>query len=243
VRVLTIPLSALGCLLGLMGILTSEPRTWKTLLIPGSAALFGLGLLLVACCWPTVLGDNFARVDREVPVDTTTPKLIGRDGKPPSAAPANSDWLDASQGAAHWGNVRVAVRGLSVGPVTLGGPGGPGATKKRCVQVRLRLTNIGTSAPLTYRSWGGMGTVPSEHPATLTDSQGKNYSSCNHQLGRPVKGQVQEVTLKPGQQVEDLLVFDAPTKNVEFYRLQLPASAWGGEGVLRLHLPLELLQK
>lgn len=244
VRNLTIPLSALGCLLGGMGIFTSELKTWKMLLIPAIAALFGFGLLLVALCWPTLLGDNYARVDQEILTDSSTPKLIGRDGKPQiPAGSANQDWLDASQGDIHWGNVRVAVRGLSIGPVALGGPGGSGVSKKHYVQVRLRLTNIGSSAPLTYQSWGGRGLNPSDHPATLTDTQGKNYSSCNHQLGRPIKGHTPEAMLKPGQQVEDLLVFDGPTKNVEFYRLQLPTGAWGGAGVLRLHLPLKLLQK
>jgi hypothetical protein len=48
------------------------------------------------------------------------------------------------------------------------------------------------------------------------------------------------VPLFPGKAVEDVLVFPAPA-GVGPLRLELPAAAWGGQGVFRFTIPASML--
>jgi hypothetical protein len=56
-----------------------------------------------------------------------------------------------------------------------------------------------------------------------------------------VIGRVTQATLPPGKKVEDLLFFEGQPAGIEFLRLELPASAFGSSGVVRMQIPRSLI--
>ena len=63
------------------------------------------------------------------------------------------------------------------------------------------------------------------------------------ELLAPIIGQVQSESVYPGKSIDDLLVFELPVEKAKYLRLELPASAFHGEGKLRIQIPADMIQR
>jgi hypothetical protein len=54
-------------------------------------------------------------------------------------------------------------------------------------------------------------------------------------------GALQSLTLTPGASVDDVLVFERPNKAVSIFDLELPGSAFEGNGRLQFEIPGTML--
>src|SRR5262249_44604765 len=88
-----------------------------------------------------------------------------------------------------------------------------------------------------YESWSTPGSAGGKHVPQLRDPQDQFYPLSEFAAGSTVVGRVATATVAPGKHVEDVLVFDAPKAPMEFFRLELPATACGGKGFFRLEMP------
>ena len=126
-----------------------------------------------------------------------------------------AEWPDARQFAVQQGDVRVQVESLG------------GGYEGDC-HIKLRITNVGTKRRIEHAGWGGI------HEPQLTDNLGNIY----HALTRKP---AEVAMLDPNESVSETLEFDRLMKDVEYLRLELPASAFSGEGQLRLEISNTML--
>src|SRR5207249_2399630 len=81
------------------------------------------------------------------------------------------------------------------------------------------------------------------HEPKLTDNLGRVYRRAAYGAGVEVSGVAGSRELTPNKLVKDLLIFEPlPLDGVEFLHLELPASALGGAGTLRLQIPRAMIQ-
>jgi hypothetical protein len=148
--------------------------------------------------------------------------------------------VDASRDAVQQGDLRVRAVRAVVGPLTFRNAQ-PAPSADPFLQIVLRVYNAGTTGRLEYRSWGHP-LDPAEQAVVLADDRGRTYRPCHFRTGGEVAGQLRAASIAPLGKVEDLLVFDPPAADVGFLRLELPASAGGGTGTLRLQIPRALFR-
>ena len=77
-----------------------------------------------------------------------------------------------------------------------------------------------------------------EDRASIKDDAGNEYKRCQFGIGTRVVGQVHgSESIYPNKTVADLVIFEPPIDACKYLILELPASAFGGEGTLRFNIP------
>ncbi len=215
VGILSIPMAGLGFLLGIAGLVGSVKRQGRGIgfAIAGSATCLLALVVSLAINWIILIAFWDVIIGRYLVNQTVTPLADPCPDQPqPGAEPG---WPDASDDAVRQGDLRVRIDDLSRQP---------GAKE---LHIHVGLENVGNSRKIDYQGWG-VANAP-----TLTDNFGNAY--------RQMPGHELRETLHPGKSVHDVLVFEAPLANVQYLRLKLPASAFGGWGRLQLEIPRSLL--
>jgi len=174
------------------------------------------------------------------------PKLEGGLGKavgelgaapPPQEAPKPKDeWADAGN-EVQQGDICIRVKSAKVDFVGLTGYGGreTGASQEKFLQIALMIENRGDSVKINYEGWGGR----AFGGASVKDDLGNSYRGINFGFANKVVGQIKDESVYPGKIISDVLVFEEPIKKAKFLKLELPASALGGTGILRIKIPIE----
>ncbi|MFZ1932104.1 MAG: SHD1 domain-containing protein [Thermoguttaceae bacterium] len=105
--------------------------------------------------------------------------------------------------------------------------------------VSLEITNLSPTKIVNYKGWGAKELdLNGEDRASLKDDTDNDYKRCHFGLGSRIVGQVSEnESIYPNKNINDLVVFEPPTDACKFVLLQLPASGFGGEGMLRIRIP------
>lgn len=246
VRYLTIPCACLGLAgAGLLGLhfwdLSTKDRFW--LMVAGTANLLVLG---VALFWPHWLGLAWlgsSPIPGEDSVQAFRVSVASATRQPLEAG----EWADASQEAVRQRGVQVRVLAVTQGKGKLGGPAQDKMSQQGWLQIRLSVRNVGIDRRLVYNSWSQ---APAESPlaAQLTTAKPNPLFSLLLDMrpwepGVLVPGQTAQANLAPGQALEDVLVFQAPPAEVLTLFLELPTSAWGGEGTFRFTIPRAMIKK
>ncbi len=149
--------------------------------------------------------------------NTTLQKVIAfkpKDG--PAGDAVVPEWADASREAVQQGNVRVRISELS--------------TEARIFRIKLLVENVGDKAEVSFTGWVSR---PAKDAPRLMTRYGKSFSSVP--TAPPTS-----TTLRPQQSLIALLSFEVPSDVIESLHLELPASPFGGRGVLRLEIPKAL---
>lgn len=143
------------------------------------------------------------------------------------------EWPRADRCSVQLGDVRVRVMGATVRSE---GPPAPGKAPEFHLYLDLRAQNVGTTQRFRYRGWGAPGALaavlrsPKGEEVPLATPAADNKPPANR--GVPPLGHL-----------DDVLVFEAPPKDAEALRLELPAAAVGGTGTLRLEIPRSMLAR
>jgi hypothetical protein len=159
----------------------------------------------------------------------------------PEASPGQTDWVDASRDAVQFGDVRVRLVSATIGPAELKVPKGKKPPKEKYLIVKVRVSNAGAERLVQFRSWNGPAAPGEKMAPVLQDDQGRNYPLKVFPPDFEVVGRVPQANLPPGKKVEDVLIFEGRPAQVEFLRLELPASAFGSSGAVRMHIPASLI--
>src|SRR5262249_45177797 len=133
----------------------------------------------------------------------------------PPVDPKDITWVNAGTEAAKLDALRIRISAAWLDIVK----GPSGATKSKYLLVQLEIENQGTDKEVTYWGWGLPDALPGRsQPASLTDNAGKHYKiPPRDELRVKPGGQVDKDTIKAGQTLDDLLVFEAvPVDKVEF---------------------------
>jgi hypothetical protein len=150
----------------------------------------------------------------------------------------DGDWVDVSQGAYRAGNIRISVRTVWVDDVKMLLRGDKAGVAEDVFVVQYELENAADKGVINFFGWGGQSAKPGEPVAVLTDNNGRVYRRL---VLEAVEGQMGSEILAPGKRASDRLLFGSPDDKAEFFRLELPARNFGGDGMVRLQIPKSMV--
>lgn len=272
VGLLSIPLSALGLLLGAIGLLVALTRRGSGIgySIGGgfvSGLALAIGIAQVAAVGSAVSGVAEAmdesdrqqtRTNQEVvasasPGGSQRPRTARDSGgprptKPPAPAanrndkPAELEWASAKS-AVRQGDVELRITRVVVGKVPLraGFEDRETTSQDELLAIHVELTNRSQSKKVEYRSWLGRDVSFTRDYATLKDNFGNGYKRISFGFGTDIIGHTGSESIYPGKALDDVLIFEIPVDSAEYLDLELPAKNFGGDGVLRLRIPKDMI--
>ena len=195
-----------------------------------AAVVLAVGLLLRGD--PLVIQAGAPRVDPDQSAKGAT-----------ETAERVSNWVDASKASLQIDRVNIRVKRVEFGHVN-------GRNEKNRITlsadsylaVYVQLNNQ-AGAPRGYRSWCR---EDPDGSAKLSDDSDRVYGISLPADIQRIRGRTAEADLVAGEVVEDVLLFVTPADwtvgGVEYLRLELAASAFGGEGVYRFQLPGNMIR-
>jgi hypothetical protein len=237
---ITFAMGLVALLLGIIGLVSPVPKQ-SLRILPAAGLAVSLPAVIVAAFLPHWIGMsplwNPTRPDNrgvEAVID-----LSGRAGARRETK-GETLWVDASRDALLHGDVRIRVRSAVVGTVEFEPVHDQKPPRERGLMIGLRITNAGIIRKLRYTSWGN-GSQTQDRPA-LRDNQGKSYpEKAFFDPAWIVKGRATTATIPPGKFIDDVLVFEAPAEPVDYFRLELPASAVSAKGLLHFEIPKQMI--
>jgi hypothetical protein len=226
----TIPLSAFGLLLGVVGLRTAAARRSGPV-FPSAGLAVSLPVLILAICWPSLLGRNSLVTEEALPIRGLVMRPPADSGRSEQVVMGSPDWVDASRSAVQQGDVRVRVTTASMQlPEIKGRPAG----KEKYLILNIQIDNRATDRQIDYASWGEAG-------ATLRDNLGKPHR-LKSVSSADVVGHVRRASVLPGKSVSDVLIFDLPPPNISYLHLELAGSAVGGGVGFRFEIPWAMIR-
>lgn len=239
-KLIFVGLAALGVFFGLIGVSTAKQRRLGEMRAWVGPFAGGMGLVLFAL--PYLTGAQWRAT-----AEASAPDLRQRlaiPAKPQSGLSQNlqeTDWIDASKDVVQMGDVWLRITSMAVEPVALKVNGRPTTSDDAFLVIRVQISNTGTSRKLDYQSWADGPSGPSRHAPTLKDSAGRVYKQRTFAQAA-VAGQALNGFIFPRKALDDAIVFYPPTGRFEYLRLELPLSAVGGEGQVRLQVPKSMVK-
>jgi hypothetical protein len=239
---LAVPVSGFGLVLGILGVLLAAVRKGYGLTFPLAGLL--VSLLAFGLAGAHKLGllgrEPVAKAPPSIALEEPPPKEEAKGTMPPvkEAAPPTVTWFDARKPITV-GDVRLQIVGLSVAPYSFDSiVDGKGVSPDKYLLLHVRIENIGKTRKIDYTGWAqGI-----SNAASLTDNFGNTYKRVTPEFGSKITGPVAQVeattSIYPGNQLDDLLVFEPPLKDAQYLRLVLPAPALGGTGNFHIQIPL-----
>lgn len=239
-RVLALPLSGLGIILGASALMSADKRK-SGIGLPLAGGVVSLAVFFLAGIWldqfKIILGGwrkSPAGEQKTVPLRNQANRS-GTDHAP-------NDWVDASQEAVQLGDVRVRLVSATIGTVELKDSKGKKRPSEKCLILKVRVSNAGAERVVQFSSWYKPGSLSEKGVPLLHDNQGKLYSLKSFPADLELVGRITQAVLPPSKKVEDVLIFEGRPTQVEFLRLELPASAFGSAGVVRMQIPGRMIQ-
>lgn len=234
VQWLTIPLSALGLIAGAFGLMVDysyKTEEWTPKVGAGLCAL----LLVAALAWPALLGLDPKVTELPPPVDPNRQVFLPRTDRVAGTrlipqAVGKEQWVDAEAYDVDHGIVRLRVAGAMVQDV----PVNQRKDRRRAereLTIALTLSHAGVKDPIVFKGWRSVSDAP-----RLVDAAGQALAF------RPRPDSPPRSVL-PFHPVQETIAFDVPAAGVEFVRLELPASAFGGAGMVRFQLPKSMFAR
>jgi hypothetical protein len=237
-RVLALPLSGLGVIL--CGIVMMSANNRKSGL-PLAGGVASLAVFLLTGLWLGQFEFILGRWRKSPASEQKTVSLQSQAARSETGHSPN-DWVDASQDAVQFGDVRVRLVSATCGTVELKDAKGKRRPSEKCLVLKVRVSNAGAARVMQFHSWYEPGSPSEKGVPLLHDDHGKLYPLKVFPADMEVVGLVAQATLPPSKKVEDVIVFEGRPALVEFLRLELPASAFGSSGSVRLQIPGRMIQ-
>jgi hypothetical protein len=158
--------------------------------------------------------------------------------------PAEPEWASAKN-AVRQGDVELRITRVLVGKVPLraGFEDRETTSQDELLAIHVELTNRSQSRKVEYRSWLGRDVSFTRDYGTLENNFGNSYKRINFGFGTDIIGHTESESIYPGKQLTDVLVFEIPVGTAEYLDLELPATNFGGEGMLRLRIPADMIRE
>ena len=239
---LTVALAVAGIGMAFWGTCTTSAERWPR----GRVSLFSSGglnalILLLALFVPGVLNGWWS-------IDVAPPKrdrnalvVVPRDNPLDEGKPLESEWTNAETEAVRQDDVLIRLESVRVSRL----PKKPGLY----FLVHFRLSAVGSGETIRFEGYAAGGDGP-----RLTDDFGKSYAFVEQRKRKETPGPrgrrgtlvfeeapPEPVDVVPDRSLDLVLVFDGVPAQFVPVKLELPASAWGREGLCRFRIngPLE----
>jgi predicted Zn finger-like uncharacterized protein len=268
VGVLSIPLSALGLLMAVIGLLVALLRRGSGIGWPiGGGAVSGLALA-IGMAQVAAIGAGAEAISEygEQAMRTNQATVNSGSGRAPAgsqglrddgvgeglaaggisgAADARTPEWASARGAVRQGAMEVHVTNVVLGKVPLRGgfEDRESTSQDELLAIHVEMTNRSQNRKLQYRSWAGRDVSFARDYATLRDNFGNSYKRIGFGFDTKPIGHTQSESVYPGKMLTDVLVFEPPIDTAEYLDLELPAANFGGDGMLRLRIPSDMVQR
>jgi len=241
----SMPLSGLGLLLGITGGVVALCRSGRGIGFPIAGSAINGMAFVIALFWLGLASATHKAFIQPIKEENATNQRIEEGNKSSGvqsasenpAPPKNEDaaWADARK-LVRQGDVQVGISSVTIDQVQLLDLGQPSISKDKLLVIRLRIGNVGQTRKIEYESWGDTSHLIDHHFPSLKDNFNNNYRRITFGVFTRVKDQLSSESIRPGTSVEDVLVFEQPIDRINYLRLELPASAFGGKGKLRFQI-------
>jgi hypothetical protein len=233
---LTIPLAGVGTLLGLVAVMIAANEDRGRLLAYTGAGV-SAATLIVAWIFPQLIDPTRDRRVALPPVDLHKKVAIPFSGQGTEVKDLKEqDWADADKGVVEFGEVWLRLTSVNLEQVEHRLDGKSAFTNDKLLVIRVQLANNGVTRKIDYQSWADTTDGPAIHTPILKDSTGREYRQKPLGPAGAVPGQIRQGFMFPSKWVDDVLIFETPSR-FDYLRLELPAAAFGGNGTVRLQIP------
>jgi len=239
-----IPISAIGFLLAVAGIIMAGVSKKTGFAFPISG--------LVVCVLSVFIAFTFTGVlDTIVQQAVTEGKQINQKSESAaSTGPPNQVEQWSKSSVVQQGDIQIKVEGGSeLEPVYVESPGEPGnvAVYSHLFTIHVVVSNLSKTKKIDFTTWRGKDFRVSGDYATLSDDNGNEYRRMDFgfkaisKYGFFQAAQIHEneASIYPQESFDDLLVFEKPVENRKWLHLELPASNFGGSGMIRFEIPVK----
>jgi len=241
IHVGSIPLSGVGLLFALLGVLYAVGREKGMVLAVIATAVNGLTLLMVLVA-PGLVNPQLT-MDSEKP-SVELPKLasVPTTGKGEGRMLEESEWTDASNAAIQRQDVWVKVLSARIEQVGLEMQGRRVLSNQRYLVIRVQLANNGVERAIEYKSWRDYQNASGDARVVLRDSGGRTLGPAGFPADTRLVGAVRQARIFPDKSHDDFLVFQPPAGDYSFLDLLLPGQAVGVEGEFRFRIPRSMVR-
>lgn len=235
--VLGLPLAMLGGLLAGIGIVIALTKRGRGTILPVIA--------FVMCCIAgliTITVTSVASSGISNRMDEANRQSYGTNQQALNPSSATDDWAHADTPVTQ-GDVSVAITGVGVGQVNLIDEitSEAGTSENHHLGISIRIANNAANSKKEYRSWNGEDLSFTRDYAALRDNHGNVYKRVDFGYRARVAGALKTETLYPGEHVTDFLVFERPVDSFEYLEIELPATNFGGSGMLRFRVRADMV--
>ena len=238
----SMPVSGVGLVLGVSGFIIVQVSKRGSVGVPIAGSAVSFVALAIAGLWLLVCAGIIHSTKTGIDEFGKNMEKLAQKMEEQMKQDA-ADWVDASKDTALHGDVQVRVTSVTVGPVDLdmeNGDVGKSTTDNLIVRLVIKNTSV-DGKEIDYQGWRTKAKLDRD-AATLRDNGVFTYPPAI--LNRPVKGQVRNTqSIKPGESLEDVLVYHAPRDNPNDLRLELPATAFGGIGTIKFRIPSSMIKR
>jgi hypothetical protein len=261
IGVLSIPLSGLGVLLAGIGLLVALFRRGSGIGWPiGGGVVSGLALI-IGIAQVAAIGGVAEGIRQSAERATRTHQEVVTAGPSGNTSQVESDRTSGNEKitgqkrsvSPQWalaanpvrqGDIEMRVTQVLKGKVPLrtGFDDRETTSQDDLLAIHIEMKNLSQSKKVEYSSWQGRDMAFSRDYATLRDNFGNGYKRIAFGLSTEIVGQTQYDSIYPGKNLADVLVFELPVDTAEYLNLELPAKNFGGEGMLRLRIPANMIQ-
>jgi hypothetical protein len=226
---LVMPLSGLGVLIGLTGLVQGRLADRGRLLLPLAAATASAAVLLVAWLWPGLLGPRYEASRPRWTQDPEAMRVLPLPGGG-NMEGVHADWVDASRAALQQGRILVRVSRAWIG--TAQAPEKKAATRDRYLFLGLQIIEAKTA---TGKSGPAQEPTPPGSRPRLTDDSGKAFEL---RLGVTPSGDQAKGPDPSAFFREDVLAFVPVPAVPADLRLEMPA---GNGRAFRFTIPAKMI--
>jgi hypothetical protein len=259
VGLISVPLSGLGLLLSIGGVVMAWGRPGLRILVPGFAVMLSFVALPVAGWFSYKVIDSgvLNKDDTQAQAAATNPAAPAQTATQPSKQgaaaetkpstgpmppttepkkelpPPTENYVDALREKAQLGAMRIQVTKVDID------------AKAKRMLVHLSMENTSTDQFIEYLGWGALDRDPAPVVKdNLPPPQTGTYKRLLPAPGETIPNQVETFTFKPGTSKVDVVAFEVPSDKVLFLHLDLPAANLDDgklKGTFKFKIPKSML--
>ena len=182
-----------------------------------------LALAVLGFLFAYLVCGGFRTTSRDYPIPEDDPNrlvLVSVDRPMEPGKPvADGAWADPATEGIRQDDLLICVDAVKAGRL-------PEKGASTYLLVNMRLTQIRHERKNTFQGFAN-----DKHRPVLTDPSGRSYAFLGHRSRKPFPSKF-EISLH----VDHWLIFELPPATTDSLKLELPASAWGRQGVCRFHI-------
>jgi len=251
IGLLSIPLSLIGLLIGVIGIIMAivSKNTGFAFPIGGGivciVAIFVAVLSTEGCVKAASDVSERAQKTNVQSIVSSKPSVTTPYKFEPGPPQPTEQWISATN-VIRQEHVQVRITSVNVRRVGVKDMFGDlHLSKEAHLVIKIEIANLSMGKKIDFSTWrGGYFNFGFDKDfASLTDDNDNTYRRINFGVSTVPVHSVDRESIYPREFIEDVLVYEVPVDAAKWLRIELPASNFNGDGTLRFQIPASMIKK